>query len=104
MAVMALFRSNRVDRAQYDAIMRELERDEGPAAGGVVHTCGFGDDGIYVLDVWESRADFDAFLKDRLMPVFARLKVDVEPPLVLDTYGLRISDVADRYKVARTAA
>jgi hypothetical protein len=104
MAVMALFRSNRVDRAQYDAIMRELELDQGPAAGGVIHTCGFDADGIYVLDVWESRAEFDAFLKDRLLPVFAKLKIDVEPPLVLDTYGLRVSDVADRYKLAHTAA
>ena len=104
MAVMALFRSGRVDRAQYDAIMRELDLDDSPASGGITHVCAFGDDGVYVVDVWESRAEFDAFVKDRLAPVFARLKVEVEPPLVLDAAGLRDADAADRYKLQRAPA
>lgn len=98
MAVMALFRSARVDRALYDAIMQELYREQEPPAGGLSHTCGFDDSGIYVVDVWESRAQFDAFLKDRLQPVFAKLKVEVDPPVVVDVYGLRVTDGVDRFK------
>lgn len=104
MAVMAMFRSARVDRAQYDAIMRELDLHDTPAQGGLTHACAFDDKGICVVDVWESRKDFEAFLTDRLLPVFAKLKIEVEPPTVLDTYGLRVSDDADRYKAARAPA
>jgi len=104
MAVMAIFRSAKVDRAKYDAIMRELDLNDSPATGGLTHACAFDDQGIHVVDVWESREDFEAFLKDRLLPVFAKLDIEVEPPTVLDAYGLRVSDDADRYKPARTPA
>ena len=104
MAVMAIFRSVKVDRAKYDAIMRELDLNDSPATGGLTHACAFDDNGIHVVDVWESRKDFETFLKDRLLPVFAKLNIEVEPPTVLDAYGLRVSDDADRYKPARALA
>jgi hypothetical protein len=103
MAVMVLFRSTQVDPPLYDAIMQELGFDRDPPSGALIHACGFDDDGIHVVDVWETRAEFDAFLKDRLQPVFAKLKVDVAPPVVIDIHALRASPEVDRYKVALAA-
>jgi hypothetical protein len=98
MAIMALFRSRRVDQALYDAIIQELDLDQRPAAGALSHACGFDDNGICVVDVWESRTDFDAFLSDRLGPVFAKLNIEVEPPVVLEAYEFSVTEDVDRYK------
>jgi hypothetical protein len=98
MAIMALFRSPRVDQALYDAIMQELDLERRPVSGALTHACGFDENGICVVDVWESRKDFDAFLSDRLGPAFAKLKVDFDPPVVLDAYAFNVTEDVDRYK------
>jgi hypothetical protein len=98
MPIMALFRSPRVDRTVYDAIIQELDLERQPAAGALTHACGFDAQGICVVDVWESRADFEAFMRDRLQPVFAKLNVEVEPPAILDAYAFTVTDEVDRYK------
>jgi hypothetical protein len=98
MAIMALFRSPRVDRTVYDAIIQELDLERQPAAGALTHACGFDDQGICVADVWESRQDFDAFLNDRLRPVFAKLNLEFEQPTVFDAYAFTVTDEVDRYK------
>ena len=53
MPIMALFRSPSVDQAQYDAIVQELDLESQPAAGGLIHACGFDDAGICVTEVWD---------------------------------------------------
>jgi hypothetical protein len=39
-------------------------------SGIISHVAGFTSDGMYVVDVWESQQDFDAFADTRLMPAF----------------------------------
>ena len=97
MPIMALFRSPSVDQAQYDAIVQELDLESQPAAGGLTHACGFDDAGICVTEVWESRADFEAFLTDRLRPVFAKLGIEFVEPQILDAYAFMASEGTDRY-------
>jgi hypothetical protein len=98
MAIMALFRSSRVDRTAYDAIIQELDLERQPAAGALTHAVGFDDQGILVADVWESREDFEAFLNDRLRPVFAKLNLEFEQPAIIDAYAFTVSDEVDHYK------
>jgi hypothetical protein len=98
MAIMALFRSSRVDRTVYDSIIQELDLEHQPAAGALTHACGFDDQGVCVADVWESRQDFEAFMNDRLRPVFAKLNLEFEQPAILDCYAFTVTDEVDRYK------
>jgi hypothetical protein len=104
MAIMALFRSSRVDRSVYDAIIEELNLEAQPAAGALTHACGFDENGVCVCDVWESRQDFEAFLSDRLRPAFARLNLEFEQPTILDAYAFNVSPDIDRYKPDLAAA
>jgi hypothetical protein len=97
MPIMVLFRSPRVDRTLYDAIMQELDVEQSPPAGSLTHACGFDDKGICVVDVWESRKDFEAFLTDRLTPTFAKLNIDFVAPEIIDGYAFRASEEVDRY-------
>jgi hypothetical protein len=98
MAIMALFRSPRVDRTIYDAIIAELDLEHQPAAGALTHACGFDENGVCVCDVWESRQDFEAFMSNRLRPAFAKLNLEFEQPTILDAYAFNVTDDVDRYK------
>lgn len=53
----------------YDRVQDALGTD--PPAGGLVHSAGFDEEaGVFrIFDVWESRAAWDAFLNDRLLPI-----------------------------------
>ena len=52
----------------YDAAHQVMEVDSNPPAGMIVHSAGPIDGGWGVIDFWESREAFDAFVSDRLMP------------------------------------
>ncbi len=73
MAVCLLMQFARVDAGKYEAVMEELGlRSANPdwPSGMVSHVAGFTRDGMYVVDVWESQQDFDAFFESRLEPAF----------------------------------
>lgn len=104
MPIMALFRSPRVDQTLYDAIMQELDLEQAPPTGALTHCCGFDDKGICVVDVWESRRDFEAFLTDRLKPTFAKLNIEFVAPEIIDGYAFRATEEVDRYMRERATA
>ena len=52
---------------QYNAVMRKLEESGGPLGEGQpFHCAGATQDGFTVIDVWNSREDFDRFMQGRL--------------------------------------
>jgi len=52
---------------QYDAVMSKLEEGGGRLGDGqTFHAAGPTDDGFTVIDVWNSREDFDRFMQGRL--------------------------------------
>lgn len=103
MPIMALFRSPRVDQNLYDAIMQELDLEHDPPAGALTHACGFDAEGICVVDVWESRSDFETFVRNRLRPTFAKLKIDFVEPKIIDAYAFTAAEETDRYMRERGA-
>ncbi len=55
-------------QAHYDAAHAIMEVDTDPPAGMLAHAAGPVDGGWGVIDFWESRAAFDSFVQERLMP------------------------------------
>jgi quinol monooxygenase YgiN len=55
----------------YDQVQEAVGTRDDPPAGGLVHTAGFDEEaGVFrIFDVWESREAWEAFLRNRLMPV-----------------------------------
>jgi hypothetical protein len=52
---------------QYNAVMRKLEESGGQLGEGqTFHCAGATQDGFTVVDVWNSREDFDRFMQGRL--------------------------------------
>ena len=55
-----------VTQDQYNQVMRILDLDKNPPAGGIFHVAGFTAGTLRVVDVWESQQAFEKFQKDRL--------------------------------------
>jgi hypothetical protein len=80
-----------MNAGQYEAVMDELGlRSETPSwpNGIISHTAGFTSDGMYVVDVWNSQQNFDAFVQNRLRPAFNAVG-DLPQPRVItfDVYN-----------------
>lgn len=66
---------------QYDAVMEHLDWDANPAPGALAHVAGAADGGLTVIDVWESREDFDRFFASRLQDAMAAAGMRAEPQI-----------------------
>jgi hypothetical protein len=64
---------------QYEAINAEMGVEENRPDGLIFHAAGPIKDGWGILDFWESRAQFDAFLEGRIGPAVAAAG-DAGPP------------------------
>jgi len=74
----------------YDRVQEALGVAADPPPGGLVHTAGFDEEaGVFrIFDVWESRAAWDAFLNDRLMPIVRPIMEDGGRPPETRVYEL----------------
>ena len=58
---------------QYDAVNAEMGVEGDKPEGMIFHAAGPIKDGWGILDFWESRAQFDAFMESRIGPAVAAL-------------------------------
>ena len=54
---------------QYDAMHAQLAPLAGEAKGFVAHIAGPTQGGWYVMEVWESKADWEQFIQDQVVPL-----------------------------------
>jgi hypothetical protein len=69
-----------VTQEQFDAAHDQINPDRSMPPGMLFHSSGPIDDGWGVIDFWESRADFDAFLEGRVQPGMAAAGVQMQGP------------------------
>jgi hypothetical protein len=65
-----------ISREQYDKLDKELGSHK--PEGLIVHAAGETGSGVRIIDVWESKQQFELFQSERLGP--AMRKVGIEPP------------------------
>jgi hypothetical protein len=69
-----------VTQEQFDAAHDHVNPERSAPAGLLFHSSGPIDGGWGIIDFWESRADFDAFLEGRIVPGMAAAGVQPEGP------------------------
>lgn len=82
MAIGLVMQFPGLDARRYEAVMRDLglTATGGDWPDGIIsHAAGATADGWCVVDVWESQAQFDRFLENRLKPAFERTGGLIEP-------------------------
>jgi len=67
--------------AQYDEVIKRMGfRSGGPGASGALfHWVAKTDDGLRVVDVWESREQFEKFSADKIGPITAQVGIPAPP-------------------------
>jgi hypothetical protein len=99
MAVLAIF-TGQLTKSDYDTLRKDVNWEGNHAPGGVFHSAGFDENGgIHVADVWESQEHLDAFVAERLVPVF--MKHNLQPPQVevYPAHNVNAYSSIDKYKV-----
>ncbi len=78
-AVEMKFRGATTD--QYDQILAKMGLTPGGATppGAIAHWVAETDDGVHIVDVWESREAYDQFAAEKIGPYSAEVGV-TEPP------------------------
>jgi hypothetical protein len=65
-----------VQRADLEAVSSAMGVRENPPAGLIVHVMTETANGVHVVDVWESQADFDRFSNSQLMPTMQKVMAE----------------------------
>ena len=92
MAVMYSLEFKGIGTDTYDAIMKELGLDKKTSKwpkGLLSHTAGKSQDGMCVVDVWQSEAAFGAFREKKLGPAFQKVGGIPEPRVTASKVHLR---------------
>ena len=80
----------------YDAVNARLAAEQaGPPEGFVVHAAGFTGKGFRIIEIWDTREQFDRFLRERVMPIVAEVGgADARPPEItaFELHGLVTRD------------
>jgi hypothetical protein len=91
MAIALLMEFPGGTQGQYDRILHELGMERGSEdlpRGLVFHLAGPSDKRWQVIDVWESRADFDRFFAEKLGPAVRASGIPPTTPKEFPVYNL----------------
>jgi ketosteroid isomerase-like protein len=72
-------------RNAYEAVHDQVG---GTAAGLIVHTASEVDGKVRIVEVWESRQQFDEFVQSKLGPALEKLSAQMDPPETTETFSI----------------
>jgi hypothetical protein len=74
---------------QYDQVRERAQWDRNVPDGAKLHVCGFADDGMHILDIWESEQAFNTFFEQRVRPAVAEVGIQGQPDVKFyPTHGI----------------
>ena len=79
MATVMLMHWPEVSKEEYEQARSEVGWETDTPDGAKFHVSWFGDDGLHVLDLWDSQAQFEAFVQTRLMPAVQKIGIQGQP-------------------------
>jgi hypothetical protein len=98
MALLAIFSGKGFTKAMYEALRSEVKWETNLAPGGLLHACGFDENGdIHVTDVWESEAQMNAFVTERLIPGFQKVGAPMPQVNVFPLHNANVYPAAQRF-------
>jgi hypothetical protein len=64
---------------QYDQVREKAQWDRDIPNGAKLHVVGFSDDGMHILDVWESEQAFGTYFEQRIGPAVQEVGIQGQP-------------------------
>jgi hypothetical protein len=81
MAVAIEMRFTGATLAQYDDVMRRMDLGDEAPEGALFHWVAATDDGIVVVDVWETMEQFDRFAREKIGPHTQAAGIEAPPEI-----------------------
>lgn len=78
MATVMLMHWPEVTKEQYEQVRADVKWETDGPKGAKYHVSWF-DNGLHVLDVWDSQAHFENFVQHRLGPATAKIGITSQP-------------------------
>jgi hypothetical protein len=79
MATVMMMHWPEVSKEQYEKARKEVNWEGNVPNGAKFHVAWFGQDGLRVLDLWESQQEFERFVEQRLMPAVQKIGIQGQP-------------------------
>ncbi len=79
MPVMMVMRWPGVSKDQYEKVRKATNFEGEFPQGAMFHVVSFGDGAMHVTDIWESEADFQRFMDERLGGAVADAGITTQP-------------------------
>jgi hypothetical protein len=67
-----------VTKEQYEQVRSDVRWETNVPKGAKFHVSWF-DNGLHVLDVWETKSDFESFVQQRLGPATQKIGITSQP-------------------------
>ena len=96
MAIMAIYRSADVDRETFNRYRVEAPIDPAPK-GAIFHQVAFDEDGLLVVDIWESEEAMRPFNDDRIVPALKRMGITPIEPKIVQLHALWVAKDAPEH-------
>jgi hypothetical protein len=97
--VLAIFTGD-ITKDQYEALRKEVHWEDKLPPGAMLHVAAFDETGnLHVADVWESVDALNAFVGERLMPAFQKLKLNPPNVNVSPTHNINAYSAIMRYQL-----
>jgi len=90
MAILVMMEAEGVGKAEYDATNDALAAtgDDGAPDGLITHAAGLTDNGLLVVDVWESKEKLEAFFNEHLRAALETAGIPIGEPTVLPVHNV----------------
>ena len=79
MPTLMLMHWPEASKDQYLQARKEINWEGNVPEGAKFHVSWMQDDGFHVLDLWESKEDFEKFTQERLMPGVQKIGIQGQP-------------------------
>lgn len=103
MPILVEYVQSGVTQDQYDRVRTIIDWENHPPKGALFHVAGFQDGAMHAIDVWQSRAEMDTYVANRLAPAIREIGVTVDPPRVMDTHMIAAYVALDQYRLKARA-
>jgi hypothetical protein len=89
MATVMLMHWREATPEQYDQVRGKARWDQDVPDGAKLHVCGFADDGMHILDIWESEQAFNTYFQQRIGPAVQEVGIQGQPDVTFyPTHGV----------------
>ena len=94
MATVMVMHWPEVTKEQYEQVRSDVKWETNTPKGAKYHVSWF-DNGLHVVDVWDSRADFEKFAQDRRGPATGKIGITSQPQVTFgETHAIFAPDPA----------